>query len=62
MGCSLFFDSYLLILCPGSVCEKIVQSIPEMKNQITFYHANLPPDTREKRQKNWSKGSIKVIW
>jgi bloom syndrome protein len=45
-----------------TVCEKIIETIPEMKNQITFYHANLPPETREKRQKNWSKGTIKVIW
>jgi bloom syndrome protein len=32
-----------------------------MRNKITFYHAELDPPEREKRQKDWSRGSIKLI-
>lgn len=43
------------------VCESLKQSIPDMKKQITFYHAEVPPSTKEERQRLWSSGVIKVI-
>lgn len=41
--------------------EELVEILPHMRNQITFYHADLKQDVRERRQKDWSKGEIKVI-
>jgi bloom syndrome protein len=35
--------------------------IPEMKSQITHYHAEVDNDEKERRQRSWSKGNIKVI-
>jgi bloom syndrome protein len=45
-----------------SLTEELIKEIPSMKRQITFYHADVSPDIKEKRQKDWSKGDIKVIW
>lgn len=44
------------------LCESLLALIPSMRNQITFYHAELPGMEKEKRQRAWSKGNIKVIW
>ena len=43
------------------VCESLKRNIPDMKKQITFYHADVPPAVREDRQRQWSTGTIKVI-
>ena len=43
------------------VSESLKQKIPDMKKQITFYHADVPAATREERQRLWSSGVIKVI-
>ena len=34
-----------------SVCEELVKAVPGMRSQITFYHADLQPQEKEKRQK-----------
>ena len=43
------------------VCSNLKQKIPEMKKQITFYHADVETNAREERQRQWSAGVIKVI-
>ena len=45
-----------------SMADDLIKEIPSMRNQITFYHADVRPDLKEQRQKDWSKGDIKVIW
>lgn len=45
-----------------TVTEKLLELLPEMKRQITFYHADVSPPEKEKRQRAWSKGDVKVIW
>ncbi len=45
-----------------TVAEELISLIPSMRQQITFYHADLPQDVRESRQKKWSMGDIKIIW
>lgn len=42
--------------------DELKKEIPSMRNQITFYHAELAPPDKERRQKSWSKGDIKLIW
>lgn len=43
------------------VCTDLIEAIPTMKKMITFYHAELSQDKREQRQRDWTKGAIKVI-
>lgn len=47
-------------------CEQLAndlkRQIPAMRNQITYYHADLAATDKERRQRSWSKGDIKVIW
>lgn len=43
------------------MAENLQQEIPDMRNQITYYHADVRPDEKSRRQKLWSKGDIKVI-
>ncbi len=45
-----------------TLSESLQKEIPTMRRQITFYHASVDPALKEKRQKDWSKGDIKVIW
>jgi bloom syndrome protein len=44
-------------------CEKVSDEIGNMigRRYCTFYHAALDPEERERRQKGWSQGRIKVI-
>ena len=44
-----------------TVANSLKAEIPAMKSQITFYHADVAADEKEKRQRSWSKGTIKVI-
>eukprot|EP01034_Spumella_vulgaris_P039194 gene39194-48409_t len=44
-----------------TVAEELMREVPSMKNQITFYHADVPASEKERRQRMWSKGDIKVI-
>eukprot|EP01031_Cornospumella_fuschlensis_P029909 gene29909-36119_t len=44
-----------------TVCEGLGELLPDMKRQITFYHADISPQEKERRQRAWSKGDIKVI-
>jgi bloom syndrome protein len=44
------------------LASELIDEIPVMKNQITFYHADLPVLEKERRQRAWSKGDIKLIW
>lgn len=44
-----------------SLCDDIVAFNAAMKNKITFYHAELSPEEKERRQRAWSKGDYKVI-
>lgn len=44
------------------LAQDLADAIPAMKRKITFYHAELPPSEKERRQKAWSKGDIRVIW
>jgi len=41
--------------------DDLVKAVPELRGKITFYHAELNSTEKEKRQKSWSKGDIKVI-
>ena len=45
--------------------EELVQDLqkelPDMRRNITFYHADVSPEEREHRQRCWSSGDIKVI-
>ena len=43
-----------------NVSEELIRVMPHMKNQITFYHADVRADVKEHRQREWSKGVIKV--
>jgi DEAD/DEAH box helicase len=43
-----------------TVATALKAEIPSMKNQITFYHADVAAEEKEKRQRSWSKGTIKV--
>jgi bloom syndrome protein len=44
-------------------CEKVSDAIGEQvgRRYVTYYHAQLDPEERERRQKAWSQGRIKVI-
>jgi bloom syndrome protein len=44
-----------------ALCEALQQEIPAMRNQITFYHADVSDEDKNKRQRAWSKGDVKVI-
>ena len=44
-----------------AMAEELQKEIPSMKNQITFYHADVRPDVKERRQKDWSRGAVKLI-
>lgn len=44
-----------------TIAEKLQEMIPEMRSQITFYHADVPSTEKERRQRAWSKGDVKVI-
>lgn len=44
-----------------AMSDALKVEMPEMKSQITFYHAEVPSDEKERRQRSWSKGNIKVI-
>jgi len=43
------------------VCNQIQTIIPEMRDEITFYHADVAASEKERRQRRWSSGQIKVI-
>lgn len=43
------------------VAEGLQQLLPDMRNAVTFYHADVRPDVKEQRQRSWSRGDIKVI-
>ncbi len=43
------------------VSEELV-ALTQMRNKITFYHADISSSEKEIRQRSWSKGDIKVIW
>ena len=45
-----------------NMAESLIKALPEMRNQITFYHADVHVNDKERRQRSWSKGDIKVIW
>jgi bloom syndrome protein len=45
-----------------TIAEELISAIPSMKKQITFYHADVPAQQKEQRQRLWSKGDIKLIW
>lgn len=38
------------------VCDDLKKAVPSMKNKITFYHAEVPPQEKERRQHMWSQG------
>jgi bloom syndrome protein len=46
-------------------CEELSKDLlaemSEMRDKITFYHADLRPQVKEERQRSWSRGDIKVI-
>ena len=42
------------------VCSDLMNALPEMKGKITFYHSDVSGEDKEKRQRLWSKGDIKV--
>jgi superfamily II DNA helicase RecQ len=42
------------------VTADLQQALPSMRNKISFYHADVPPDVKEQRQRLWSKGDLKV--
>jgi bloom syndrome protein len=42
------------------VCLDLKGVIPELSGKITFYHADVPVEEKERRQRLWSKGDIKV--
>lgn len=44
-----------------TMAEELQKAIPSMKHQITFYHADVRPDVKERRQKDWSRGAVKLI-
>lgn len=43
------------------VCEVLQERLPELRNKVTFYHADVSPEQRESRQRAWCKGDIRVI-
>lgn len=45
-----------------NVAEALQVKIPEMIGRIDFYHADLPPEERARKQSEWSKGNVKVLW
>lgn len=45
-----------------NMAEALIKALPVMRNQITFYHADVHVNDKEKRQRAWSKGDVKVIW
>jgi superfamily II DNA helicase RecQ len=42
------------------VCIDLKGVIPELSGKITFYHSDVPVEEKERRQRLWSKGDIKV--
>ena len=44
-----------------TLAEELQKTIPTMKREITWYHAELSNNEKEYRQRAWSKGSIKLI-
>lgn len=43
------------------VSDGLKRLLPDMKKQISFYHAEVKADLREERQRQWSAGVVKVI-
>ena len=43
------------------VSEVLQEKLPELRNKVTFYHADVEPSERESRQRAWCKGDIRVI-
>ena len=41
--------------------DALKKFLPHMSRKITFYHAELEPDERERRHREWSRGNIKLI-
>ena len=41
--------------------DELRQQIPEMNDQIAFYHGELSPELREQRQRDWSRGRTRLI-
>lgn len=44
-----------------NVCEDLKREVPALRNKVTFYHAGVEPREKERRQRDWSSGDIKVI-
>ena len=44
-----------------TVSKALQEVVPELKNRITFYHADVAPEEKERRQRAWCKGDIRVI-
>jgi superfamily II DNA helicase RecQ len=44
-----------------TVSDLLQEAIPELRRKITFYHADLPTEERERRQRAWCKGDVRVI-
>ena len=43
------------------VCNQIQTILPNMRDKVTFYHADVAANAKEFRQRQWSSGQIKVI-
>lgn len=43
------------------VAEELLRVVPSLRHKITFYHAELNNDEKDRRQRAWSKGDVKVI-
>ena len=41
--------------------DALKKALPEIASKITFYHAELEPQVREQRHRDWSHGRIKLI-
>lgn len=47
------------------VCSKLqvyLASNMGLRIRIDFYHADIPPEERNRKQALWSKGDVKVLW
>ncbi|KAJ1417556.1 P-loop containing nucleoside triphosphate hydrolase protein [Ochromonadaceae sp. CCMP2298] len=44
-----------------TMAEALQKAIPSMKREITFYHADVAGAEKERRQRAWSKGDVKLI-
>eukprot|EP01035_Chromulina_nebulosa_P017186 gene17186-22704_t len=44
-----------------TVTEELIMKMPNMRDKISYYHADLSKEQRNSRQSKWSKGEIKVL-